>query len=83
MAQPRRMTGLLSVRGAHTPDGDRQVLTVLPSGAQFMLPAGEALCYAFAILTVARGMFSDRAALDAAVTDAYDRSHDLLDRRVQ
>jgi hypothetical protein len=78
------MTGTLRVCGAHTPDGDRQVLTVLPNGAQFLLPPAEALSYAFAVLMVTRGLFPDQAALDAAVTAAYDRSHELLtDRRVQ
>jgi hypothetical protein len=77
------MNGLLRVRQAQTPDGDRQVVTLLPGGAQFMLPASETLSYAFALLMVARGLYPDPAALDAAVTAAYDRSHELLDRRVQ
>jgi hypothetical protein len=78
------MTGMLRVCAAHTPDGDRQVLTMLPNGARFLLPAAEALSYAFAVLMVARGSFPDQAGLDAAVTTAYGRSHDLLiDERVQ
>jgi hypothetical protein len=78
------MTGLLRVCAAHTPDGDRQVVTVLPNGAQFLLPPAEALTYAFALLQVARDLFPSKAMLDAAVPEAYDRSHELLiDRRVQ
>jgi hypothetical protein len=78
------MTGLLRVRAANTPDGDWQVLTVLPNGAQFLLSPAEALTYAFAVLMVARSLFPDQAALDAAVPIAYDRSHELLlDRSVQ
>jgi len=84
MPQPERMTGLLSVSAAHTPDGDRQVLTVLPGGAQFLLPPAEALSYAFAVLTVARDLFPSKDALDRAVPAAYDASAALLiDRRVQ
>jgi hypothetical protein len=78
------MTGMLSVCAAHTPDGDRQVLTVLPSGAQFLLPPAETLAYAFALLRVARDLFPTKAELDAAVPAAYERSAQLLiDRRVQ
>jgi hypothetical protein len=36
------MTGMVSVCAAHTPDGDRQVLTLLPNGAQFSLAPAEA-----------------------------------------
>jgi hypothetical protein len=72
------MTGLLGVRAAHSPDGDRQVLTLLPNGARFFLPPAEALAYAFAVLMVARDLFPSKGALDAAVPDAYDRSHELV-----
>jgi hypothetical protein len=78
------MTGALAVFPALTPDGDRQVMTTLPTGASFSLAPSEALSYAFAVLQVARGLFPDKAALDAAVLPAFDRSHALLiDRRVQ
>jgi hypothetical protein len=77
------MTGALRVCAAHTPDGDRQVLTVLPNGAQFSLGPAESLAYAFAVLQVARGLFPSKAELDAEVPAALDRSHELLDQRVQ
>jgi hypothetical protein len=78
------MTGMLRVCAAVTPDGDRQVLTALPNGAQFMLAPAEALAYAFAVLTVARNLFPSKDALDRAVPEAYDRSHGLIaDSRVQ
>jgi hypothetical protein len=77
------MTGLLRVRAAHTPDGDRQVATLLPNGARFLLPPAEALAYAFAVLVVARDLFPSKDALDRAVPEAYDRSHELVSREVQ
>jgi hypothetical protein len=78
------MIGMLRVCAANTPDGDRQVMTVLPNGAQFLLAPAEALTYAFAVLTVARDLFPSKAELDAAVPEAYDRTHELLiDRRTQ
>jgi hypothetical protein len=78
------MTGLLRVCAAITPDGTRQVMTVLPNGAQFTLAPSEALSYAFAVLTMARDLFPSKDALDRAVPAAYDASASLLiDRRVQ
>jgi hypothetical protein len=78
------MSGALAVCMAITPDGDRQVLTVLPNGAQFTLAPAEALSYAFAVLTVARNLFPSKDALDRAVPAAYDASAALLiDGRVQ
>jgi hypothetical protein len=77
------MTGWLRIRVAHTPDGDRQIMTVLPNDKRFFLPPKEAMAYAFALLTVARDLIP-QAELDAAVTSAYDHSHELLiDRRMQ
>jgi hypothetical protein len=78
------MSGALRVCAAITPDGDRQVMTVLPNGAQFTLAPGEALSYAFAVLAVARDLFPSKDALDRAVPAAYDACAALLiDRRVQ
>jgi hypothetical protein len=74
------MTGVLRVSAAQTPDGDRQVMTILPNGAQFFLPPAEALTYAFALLTVARDVFPTKESLDAAVPAAYDRVDELLTR---
>ena len=82
--QPQRMTGTLRVCAARTPDGDRQVMSILPNGAQFSLAPAEALSYAFAVLMVAKNLFPSKDALDRAVPAAYDRSHELLvDPRVQ
>ena len=80
MPEPRtqRMTGMLRVCAAHTPDGDKQVLSILPNGARFLLPYPEALAYAFAVLAVARDLAPSKAALDAEVIAAYDKSHELL-----
>jgi len=78
MRDPQRMTGMLRVRAAKTPDGDRQVATLLPNGAQFLLPPAEAMAYCFAVLMVARDLIP-KAELDITVTRAYDRSHELLD----
>jgi hypothetical protein len=36
------------------------------------------LAYAFALLSVARELFPSKAALDMAVPEAYDRSHELI-----
>jgi hypothetical protein len=78
------MSGMLRVRAAHTPDGDRQVMTILPNGARFLLPYQEALTYAFALLITARDLAPSKAELDAAVPVAYDRTRELLiDRRTQ
>ena len=77
MAQPERMTGMLRVCAAHTPDGDRQIMTILPNGARFLLAPAEAMSFAFALLILARDMVP-QADLDATVTRAYDRSHELL-----
>jgi hypothetical protein len=74
------MTGMLRVRVAHSPDGDQQVMTLLPNGARFLLGPAESLAYAFAILMVARDLFPSKQALDAAVPEAYDRSSELLSR---
>jgi hypothetical protein len=74
------MTGWLRVCAADTPSGDRQVATMLPNGAQFLLPPAEAMAFAFAVLTVARDLFPSKAELDAAVPEAYDRSHELVER---
>jgi hypothetical protein len=73
------MPGRLRIRVAQTPDGDRQVATILPNGATFMLPPETALAYAFAMLTIARGQFPGPAHLDAAVLRAYDCAHKLID----
>ena len=83
MPESRRMTGLLRVRAAHTPDGDLQVATLLPNGARFLLPPAEALAFGFALLATARDLFPSQAALDAAVPKAYDRSHELVSQEVQ
>jgi hypothetical protein len=77
MAESRRMNGWLRVRAASTPDGDRQVLTVLPNGARFLVPPAEAMAYAFALLALARDLIP-QGELDRAVTSAYDRSHELV-----
>ena len=82
-SEPRRMTGLLSVGPAVTPDGERQVITTLPTGAAFLLPRETALAFAFAVLMVARDLYASPAELDAAVTRAYDRSHTLVNGRPQ
>ncbi len=80
MREPRRMTGALGVRAATAPDRSRPVATILPNGAQFMLPPVEALAYAFAVLSCARDQFPDKETLDAAVPDAYEHSLGLLTR---
>jgi hypothetical protein len=72
------MTGLLRVCAAVTPDGDKQVATLLPNGAQFLLPPEAAMSYAFALLQVARDLFPSKEQLDTAVPAAYDRSHELV-----
>ena len=77
--QPQRITGWLRVRAATTPDGERQVMTTLPSGASFMLPREQALSLAFAVLITARDLFPNSAELDAAVVRAYDGCGGLID----
>ena len=78
------MAGMLRVCAATAPDGSRQVGTILPNGAQFLLPPADALAYAFAVLATARGLFPSQEALDAAVPHAYEHSLGLLlDTRVQ
>jgi hypothetical protein len=78
------MTGLLRVCAAVTPDGDRQVATLLPNGAEFMLPLEAAMTYAFALIACARDQFPSREQVDAAAISAYDRHRELLiGRRTQ
>ena len=74
----RRMTGILGVRNTHTPDGDKQVETVLPNDQRFTLPPEAALQFAFALLVAARNCFASQEALDAAVPVAHAASRDLL-----
>jgi hypothetical protein len=80
MQDARKMTGVLRVCPAAAPDGSKQVLTVLPNGAQFSLSAADAMTYAFAVLTVARDLFPSKEALDSAVPTAYDRVDEMLVR---
>ena len=83
--QARRMTGVLAVRQTHTPDGDRQIETILPNGKRFTLPKEETLKYAFALLVAARNAFASQVELDAAVDVAHAASRELLldNRRTQ
>ena len=83
--QARRLTGILGVRGTHTPDGDRQIETVLPNGKRYNLPKESALQYDFALLVTARNAFASQEELDAAVPVAHAASRDLLldQRRTQ
>jgi hypothetical protein len=69
---------MLRVRVADTPDGDRQIMTVLPNGGAFCLPRKEAATYAFALLTLVRDLASSKAELDAMIPEAYDRVDELL-----
>lgn len=74
------MTGALRVGAALAPDGSTQVLTQLPSGAQFFLPRETAMQYAFALLITARDLFPTAEALNNAVPAAYDSVDQILIR---
>jgi hypothetical protein len=78
LQKAQKMTGMLRVCSATAPDG-QQVLTVLPNGVQFCLPADVAMTYAFALLITAKELIPQDA-LDTAVPAAYDAADQMLVR---
>jgi hypothetical protein len=76
--QPKAMSGELRIGIRVSPTGEPCVLFEWPDGSGFLLPKGQALCFAFTILATARNLFSSVEELNAAVLAAKDESDRIV-----
>jgi hypothetical protein len=67
MQESRPISGQLHIGIKVAPDGSPCVFIEWPDGSGFLLPKGQALCYAFTILAQARNLFTSVEELEAAV----------------
>ncbi len=70
MPDSRPISGQLHIGIRVAPNGEPCVFLEQPDGSGFLLPKGQALCYAFTILAQARNLFSSVEELEAAVVIA-------------
>jgi hypothetical protein len=80
MSDPRPVSGKLSVGIRVAPNGEPCVFLEFPDGSGFLVPRGDALCFAFGILAQTRNLFASVAELEEAVIAAKARA-DMLDPR--
>jgi hypothetical protein len=81
MPEPRPVTAQLHIGIRVAPTGEPCVLIQWPDGSGFLLPKGQALCFAFTILATVRNLFCNVSELEAAVLLAKSEAEALVDPR--
>jgi hypothetical protein len=75
------MQGQLSIGMRPAPTGEICVFIQWPDGSGFLLPKGQALCFAFSVLATTRNLFRDVEELDAAVLAAKEEADVFAERQ--